>query len=237
MNRIFVTGDTHGDFSRFNSKKFKDGRKLEKSDFMIIAGDFGGIWSTNEYNANEKYWLDWLDEKPWTTLFIDGNHENFERLDRMPEEERFGSPAGVIRPSVLHLKRGYVYEIAEQKIFAFGGGFSIDKMHRRVNVSWWERELPNHQEYSRGLENLEAVDNEVDYVITHSCPEFAFKRMSLSHKMTHKDVDEESQLRNYLDLVHNTINYKSWFCGHFHVNDFSVDNINFLYHSIIELDL
>ena len=45
----------------------------------------------SDYNYNgesryEKYWLDWLDKKPFTTLFIDGNHENHDRLDAMEVE-------------------------------------------------------------------------------------------------------------------------------------------------------
>ena len=32
---------------------------------------------------DENYWLDWLNKKPCTTLFIDGNHENHNLLNQM----------------------------------------------------------------------------------------------------------------------------------------------------------
>jgi predicted phosphodiesterase len=41
---IFVTGDTHGDFSRFAADRFPEQKELTKDDFVIICGDFG-IWS------------------------------------------------------------------------------------------------------------------------------------------------------------------------------------------------
>jgi len=233
-NMIFVTGDTHGDFSRFTSKRFPLGKELTKDDYVIIAGDFGGIWRTNSLNAHENHELDWLNDKPWTTLFVDGNHENFDRLETMPEEERFGAPVGVIRPSILHLKRGYIYEINGQKFFTFGGGYSIDKMMRQTNVSWWSRELPTNEEFKRGLTNLEAHSNKVDFIITHSCSRHDFNMMSLTHHMDHKVADPENQLREYFNLIQQQVDYNTWFCGHFHVNH-EVNKTMFLYEYIVEL--
>lgn len=231
---IFVTGDTHGDFKRFSSKNFKQGKELTKDDYVIIAGDFGGIWRTNEFNAQENHELDWLNEKPWTTLFVDGNHENFDRLEAMPEEEKFGSTVGVIRPSILHLKRGNVYEIDGKKFFTFGGGYSIDKIQRQTNVSWWARELPTNEEFKKGLDNLAKHDNKVDFIITHSCSKHDFNMMSLKYHMQHKIADPENQLREYFSLVQQQVDYKAWFCGHFHVNH-EVDRTIFLYGHIVQL--
>ena len=46
---IFITGDTHADFSRFTRKNFPEQENLSKDDIVIIAGDFGGIWfGTND---------------------------------------------------------------------------------------------------------------------------------------------------------------------------------------------
>ena len=76
-----VEGDTHGRFERFSAETFPLGKELTKEDYVIILGDWGGIWEQSEKNKNENYWLKWLNEKPWTTLFIDGNHENYDRLN------------------------------------------------------------------------------------------------------------------------------------------------------------
>ena len=80
---IFLTGDTHGDFSRFRPDIFYEQTGLTKDDCAIICGDFGGIWNGD---ADERHWLDWLEAKPFTTLFVSGNHENFGMLTDFLEE-------------------------------------------------------------------------------------------------------------------------------------------------------
>lgn len=122
---IYFTGDTHGDFRRFNSEFFPEGKNCTKDDFVIILGDFGGVWRLSE-DGDERYWLDWMEKKPWTTLFIDGNHENFDRLNAMPVEEWRGGKVHKVRPSVLHLMRGQVFHIGGYSMFTFGGACSHD---------------------------------------------------------------------------------------------------------------
>lgn len=45
-NRIFVTGDTHGDFdiNKLNKQNFAVQEQLTKDDYLIIVGDFGACW-------------------------------------------------------------------------------------------------------------------------------------------------------------------------------------------------
>jgi metallophosphoesterase superfamily enzyme len=57
---------------------------MTKSDYVIIAGDFGVIWDNSK---EQDYFLKWLDNKKFTTLFIDGNHENFDLLNEYPITE------------------------------------------------------------------------------------------------------------------------------------------------------
>jgi len=122
---IYVTGDTHGDIRRLNSESFPEQKEMTKDDYVIILGDFGLVWEQEE-SKEEKHWLDWLERKPFTTLFVDGNHENFARLNVYLEEEWHGGTVHRIRPSVIHLMRGYVYDIDGAKCFSFGGAPSHD---------------------------------------------------------------------------------------------------------------
>lgn len=55
---IYITGDCHNDFSRFSIDKFPIQKEMNKNDYVIIAGDFGGVWTFEEENNQEKYWLD-----------------------------------------------------------------------------------------------------------------------------------------------------------------------------------
>ena len=123
---IYITGDCHRDYRRFNTRNFPEQKEMTKDDYVIICGDFGGIWDKDEESKEEIYLLDWLDSKPYTTLFVDGNHENFDRLYTYPEEEWNGGKIHRIRDSVIHLMRGQVFTIDEKKIFTFGGASSHD---------------------------------------------------------------------------------------------------------------
>lgn len=90
-----------------------------------------------------------------TTLFIDGNHENFDRLNKYPEIDMFGGKVGKIEEGIYHLKRGYVYEIQECKILTFGGANSIAKHTLTEGVDWWKEEKFNYNESNRAFDNLE----------------------------------------------------------------------------------
>ncbi len=97
---IWVTGDIHGDPSRLSSRSFDEQEFFEKQDeiFLIILGDFGLVWNREKENSHEKWWLNWLEDKPFTTLFIDGNHENYDRFGTNTQfqsgtEERYISSA------------------------------------------------------------------------------------------------------------------------------------------------
>lgn len=39
---IYITGDTHAEFSRFSTKRFPEQKEMTKDDYVIICGDFGG---------------------------------------------------------------------------------------------------------------------------------------------------------------------------------------------------
>ena len=41
---VFVTGDCHGNFARFEQKHFPEQANMTKDDTVIITGDFGGVW-------------------------------------------------------------------------------------------------------------------------------------------------------------------------------------------------
>ena len=75
---VYLTGDTHGELDRF-----KDGelRRAGKGDFVVVLGDFGFVWDGSK--AEQKN-LDWLRKRPYTILFLDGSHENYDLLERFP---------------------------------------------------------------------------------------------------------------------------------------------------------
>nr|WP_316613361.1 metallophosphoesterase [uncultured Ruminococcus sp.] len=113
---IFVTGDCHGEFQKLSTAAFPEQREMTKDDIVIICGDFGAIWDCDGVSNAEKYWLNWLDEKPFTTVFVDGNHENFDRLNSEFEVVDFhGGKAHKLNDSVYHLMRGEIFDFEGKK--------------------------------------------------------------------------------------------------------------------------
>ncbi len=122
---IFATGDIHSKPNRLSMEAFPEQKEMTRDDYVVILGDFGLVW-TKEEDKYEKNWLDWLEDKSFTTVFVDGNHENFSRLNAMPVETWQGGSVHKIRPHVIHLMRGEVFTLDDAVCFAFGGAPSHD---------------------------------------------------------------------------------------------------------------
>ena len=121
---IFVTGDTHREHDFAKLEFFaKRNPQLTKNDYVIIAGDFGGVWWRKTLSEDLKPYED----LPFTVLFIDGNHENFDLLYSYPVREWNGGKVHFIKPDIIHLMRGQVFELEGNTIFTFGGATSIER--------------------------------------------------------------------------------------------------------------
>ena len=244
---IYFTGDTHSDFTRFSTERFPDQKNMSKNDYVIICGDFGGLWKkSNETN----YWLKWLSEKSFTTLFVDGNHENFDMLNEYPVTFWNGGKVHMITESIYHLMRGQVFTIAGKKIFTFGGAQSHDirdgildpaepdfkekykklwnnmALFRVKGVSWWKEEMPSDEEYDEGLKNLEANDWTVDYIVTHCGPNSIIDIFS-------RGFYEHDRLTDYLENIRSKTTFKKWFFGHYHEDRMIGDRFLMLNEEII----
>jgi len=229
---IYFSGDLHGPMQirRLGPKEFLAGRTLTKNDYLIILGDFGLVWDVNESGRNEWFWQMWLNYKSWTTLFIDGNHENFDRINKLPQVDMFGSKVGMVMDSIYHLKRGEVYIIDGKKFFTFGGGNSIDRALRTEYISWWKEEMPSKKEYDKGLNTLDKHNWKVDYVLTHACPTSIFYKLCEIEPM----AKESNQLTNYLEIVKDKLEYKEWHFGHYHIET-QIDKFFAHYEDVVKL--
>lgn len=220
MAEIFVTGDKHGELEMkyLSPRHFPAGSSLTRDDFVVILGDFGLLWNNPPTDA-ERRWLKWLSGRNWTTLVVDGNHENFELLDALPEEERWGGPVGVIARGVFHLRRGYIYSIAGKSAFVFGGAESIDKAWRTPGKSWWPREILSFEEAERGFDSLDRAGWRVDYVWTHAAPGRALRR--LFGKNPAPGQGDEEKVKDpvswYLNEIAGKLEFSMWCFGHYHV--------------------
>ena len=120
---IYATGDLHGNSLRFQPQYFPEQAEMTKDDYMIVCGDSGCVWNGDKSDDPQ---LDRLETLPFTVLFIDGNHENFDALSEYPVEQWRGGKVRIIRPHVMHLMRGQAFELQGCTFFAMGGAQSHD---------------------------------------------------------------------------------------------------------------
>ena len=250
---LYFTGDIHGNPIRLSSKSFKEGRTLTKNDYVVICGDFGLVWDYRGESKQESIFLDWLDSKPFTTLFVDGNHENFDRLDSYRVERWNGGDVHMIRPSVIHLMRGQIYSIDGVKLFSFGGARSHDisdgildkadsnwkvkaknmeslgkNLYRVRGLSWWDNEMPSALQMREATDRLRRRGNNVDIIVSHCAS------TSIQNKMQGNYIPDE--LTDFFDYLRNNIDYKQWLCGHYHINAIVTSKDTVLYNSIVRYD-
>ncbi len=228
---LYLTGDTHGTIeigklSRANLavERVEPG----EGDFVIILGDFGLVFAPDGQSAEERWWLKWLDEKPWTTLFVDGNHENFARLNELPEEEWHGGRVHRVSESVLHLMRGQIFEIDGRSFFTMGGAASHDRQFRKEGRSWWPEELPSEEELARADAALDGCGRRVDYVLTHCAPTLVQGRINPTFL--------PDRLTEYLQHVRDTTEFGRWYFGHYHIDREYDDGFCALYDCVVPIE-
>lgn len=222
---IYITGDTHADFSRFRDPAL---RKLHKQDALIICGDFGFIWDGSD---KEKKLLKKIGKLPYNVLFVEGSHENYDLLEEYEVSEWCGGKTRLISGRLRQLMRGQVFEIAERTVFTFGGGQSDDPYElseMTQGVNWWERELPNEEELTEGRENLEKADKKVDFVISYEPPAKIQEFITGRADMNNVNV--------YLNEIYEKAEYKDWFFGKLHLNKLIPPKYHAVYDKILAAD-
>ncbi len=204
---VYITGDIHGDATRFKNPIFK---KLKAGDVLIICGDFGFIWDDSR---QERQTLKKLRDLPFTIAFVDGCHENFDLLEQNYKTVRWrGGMAHVIAPNIFHMMRGEIFTIDDMTFFAFGGGHSQD-FEFRQGRNWWQREQPTHGEIRRAIHNLNRYDAKVDYIITHEPPASLKDCLGV-------DVQQRLEIHTFFEDIIKECSYKKWFFGKCHMDRF-----------------
>lgn len=226
---IFITGDTHGniDFQKLDDFAIKN-KNLTKDDYMIIAGDAGIVWSEATLDVFSLMYS----SLPFSILYIDGNHENFDILNSMDIEIWNGGKVHKITDHIIHLMRGQVFNICGLKFFTMGGATSIDKYMRREHISWWSDENISSLDMKEAHENLEKVDYKVDIIVTHSCSEDCLFYPNMRNKIYKFDAFRENKDLMYFQ---EKADYKMWYFGHYHIDAKIDDKRRALYNDIIRI--
>lgn len=210
---LFITGDLHGRSYIDKLDKFCAAfeEQLTKNDVLLVLGDFCVPWNSPPKDIDRKL-IRKIDSFPWTTAFIDGNHENFDVLDVLPTRKMFGATVDRLSNSIYHLRRGRVYTICGHKTLAMGGAISKDKDMLIKAGSWWPQEVA--LETQRHLCDRSVRTNKnVDIVVTHTAP----TRQLIEHARDCETRWEPDEFNDWLqNHIADRINFRQWFYGHLH---------------------
>lgn len=113
---VYVTGDIHSGLDMQKLRDWELGDGLTSDDYLIVAGDFGFPWN---FSAEECADIAWLESRPYTVLFVDGNHERFDHWEERPMEPWHGGLTQRLSDtsSIRRLTRGEVFELDGSTIF------------------------------------------------------------------------------------------------------------------------
>lgn len=203
---VYITGDMHGELERLYDKNF---RRLKSGDILICTGDFGYIFSGDK---TEREVIDYLASRRFVTAFIDGTHDNLERIYRSRVTYWHGGMVHRIKGNLIHLMRGQIFNLEGNTFFTFGGGESTDREMRREQGNWWSDEEPTALEMAQGAKNLDENGCKVDYFITHEPPSLVKSAMLLRSG----NSDRVNKLNGYFQEIGGACEFKHWYFGSLH---------------------
>lgn len=226
---IYMTGDLHGPAGLEKLREWSEGKR---GDYLIVAGDFGYPWDFSEEEHDE---IVWLESRPYTVLFVDGNHERYDYWAKRPSEKWHGGIVQRLSPTspIRRLMRSEVYEIDGARIFTMGGAASIDRAYRTPHVDWWPHEVPTDRNFDEARANLDACGWEVDYVITHTCPTSLLSASAAPGRPIPGLPD--AALCAFLDEIDGRLRFKRWYYGHFHKDIDADERHTLLFEKIVPL--
>lgn len=229
---IYITGDTHNsiDISNLSARDMKFFCKKQNVDYRainyaLVLGDFGLPWyecpvdedGIHPVDPTDKYLLKWYNLKPFMTLAVMGNHDNYDMIEKLPEVEMFGSSVLKVSDRIFYLKRGEIYNIEGKSFLVLGGARSDDKASRTPHESWWEQEEWTEAEKSACISKIEASSKKFDYVLSHTGTTAGI----VCWNTYFQNEENQKGLRQnptvaFNDKIDSEITYEKWFFGHWH---------------------
>lgn len=215
MGRLFVIGDTHGNFDFL--PYFCEDNHTTKEDTLVILGD-AGILYYGATKSREKALKKFIMDQPITLFCVRGNHE-----DRPEDRDNmsivtipFGKGMAYCEESVdniFYAIDGGVYEINGRRILVVGGAYSVDKFYR-ISYGWkWVSNEQLDENEQRVI--LDSVHGQhFDLVFTHTCPYSWEPTYLFMRGVDQSAVDKSMEI--WLDEVARNIQFDHWYFGHYH---------------------
>ena len=220
---VYFTGDIHG--SPFKLQVFCRYMELTEKDTIVILGDVGA----NYYGGKrDKQFREQIAKLAPTIFCIHGNHE--QRPANIPSYKAKEWNDGPVwyeeeYPNLLFARDGNIYVIDGVRYLVIGGAFSVDKNYRLSRgYGWWADEQPSEEIKARVGRRV--ANSGLDVILSHTCPFKYEPREAFLPGIDQSEVDSSTE--EWLDTIEESVDYKAWFCGHWHI-DKRIDKMHFLY--------
>lgn len=227
---IYITGDTHGDFTRI--VRFCERIQPTRDDVIIILGDAGFNYYGGERDQQKKMMMS---KMPLTIFSIHGNHEM--RPAAIPSYQTTEWHGGKVYveplyPNLLFAMDGEIYDLEGRQTIVIGGAYSIDKFYRLARGwNWWSDEQPSPEIRGKVERVLAERSWEIDVVLSHTVPLKYEPVEVFLPGIDQSRVDKRTE--TWLDGIENRLTYERWYAGHYHTEK-RVDRLTLLFESIEE---
>lgn len=259
---LYCTGDTHGEIiKRFSFRRNPELRTLTDNDTMFILGDFGLPFGPQTMKETKNV-FDFLMEKPWTTIVIGGNHEDYDFWESCPQTQIYDGAArqakiGNILYPIFFIDHITILNIEEKHILCIPKAESHDiwnlldpndtnfkrqkRILRKANLwfrvkhqTWWPQEK---MDINENIDFMEQHEKEYfDYILSHDAPSLILTTSLFSYGFCNHVPTEGER---YLEMLRATLNFNQWIHGHFHFsggwNSIHDSRLKCLYTDIITL--
>lgn len=203
---VAFAGDWHGNIEY--AVTAIDYAHANGADTIVHVGDFG-LWPSmiSYLLILNKH----LQSKKMQLYFVDGNHEHFPYL-YSHEADNTGFRS--IMSAIHHIPRGHVWEWQNVTFMGLGGAYSIDRMYRKLDTSWFVEETLTEHDTKNALRH---VGSDIDFMVTHDAPDFAPVPLDPTFPMSHNARYESNEHRKLLGSVVRPLRPRHLIHGHYHV--------------------
>ena len=240
MNSIYCTGTTNGEIlERFSFRRHSNLKRLDETDVVFVLGSLGLPYTidTPLYKRNSEstdYVASFLNNKPWTTIALCGDMDNFALIKAMPQIEKFG--AKLRQLTLNNITYDHIYlidapallQFETETVLAIPGSYEYrpfgqpiqfpkdpneikKKVFNRIdNFQWLNTENDSIDQTSDILADISSAT----FILSQKLPIsilYQINNLDSRGRMEYNiDIDEI-----YLENIYNHFSYEFWFSGYF----------------------